>query len=414
LKTGVENKISTPTFCNQGVFYMNLKEKREDAEVIIENYARSHAGTAFVAGQLGGQFGADRIPLTALTVAMVHHLCNLYEVNDKAAEAIYLASTLRRLTINGTVIAQTLLNWIPFAGPAANSATTYLLTKSAGHDCINDIEHDRMTLEEQAKKAVCQIAMSTTSDLMSGVASDVAGSVVEGMTENVKQAIDNLVQNSDFIASHAPEINDLLNDPSLQQGEKIFLSSFFNSVYKTAMEGETPNSKEALENAFFNAIAVMANTNDLIKIKKSFSNEFRSQIESDCASYYNATSDKRKKEILVDLLKNIRKLEMIETNSSYNSHEDNIETRVIKIIAEQLGMREDIESDASFIDDLGADSLDAVELVMALEEEFECEIPDDDAEKITTVQQAIDYIRRNILIGFSNILYLPCKRSYQM
>jgi acyl carrier protein len=70
----------------------------------------------------------------------------------------------------------------------------------------------------------------------------------------------------------------------------------------------------------------------------------------------------------------------------------NIEERVKKIVAEQLGVKEDIANDASFVDDLGADSLDTVELVMALEEEFECEIPDDEAEKITTVQQAIDYI----------------------
>ncbi|MEQ1559214.1 MAG: acyl carrier protein [Methyloglobulus sp.] len=73
----------------------------------------------------------------------------------------------------------------------------------------------------------------------------------------------------------------------------------------------------------------------------------------------------------------------------------NIEERVKKIVAEQLGVKEDIAIDASFVDDLGADSLDTVELVMALEEEFECEIPDDEAEKITTVQQAIDYIVKN-------------------
>lgn len=71
----------------------------------------------------------------------------------------------------------------------------------------------------------------------------------------------------------------------------------------------------------------------------------------------------------------------------------NIEMRVKKIIVEQLGVKEDeVTNDASFVDDLGADSLDTVELVMALEEEFETEIPDEDAEKITTVQQAIDYI----------------------
>ena len=72
----------------------------------------------------------------------------------------------------------------------------------------------------------------------------------------------------------------------------------------------------------------------------------------------------------------------------------NIEEQVKKIVAEQLGVKEDsVTSDASFVDDLGADSLDTVELVMALEEEFEMEIPDEDAEKITTVQQAVDYIK---------------------
>lgn len=71
-----------------------------------------------------------------------------------------------------------------------------------------------------------------------------------------------------------------------------------------------------------------------------------------------------------------------------------IEEQVKSIVAEQLGVKEDeVTPAASFVDDLGADSLDTVELVMALEEEFETEIPDDDAEKITTVQQAIDFIK---------------------
>jgi len=73
-----------------------------------------------------------------------------------------------------------------------------------------------------------------------------------------------------------------------------------------------------------------------------------------------------------------------------------IPERVKRIVAEQLGVKEEVENGASFVDDLGADSLDTVELVMALEEEFECEIPDEDAEKITTVQQAIDYIEKNV------------------
>jgi acyl carrier protein len=71
-----------------------------------------------------------------------------------------------------------------------------------------------------------------------------------------------------------------------------------------------------------------------------------------------------------------------------------IEQRVKKIIAEQLGVAEDqVTNDKSFVDDLGADSLDTVELVMALEDEFHIEIPDEDAEKITTVQHAIDYAK---------------------
>jgi acyl carrier protein len=75
----------------------------------------------------------------------------------------------------------------------------------------------------------------------------------------------------------------------------------------------------------------------------------------------------------------------------------NIEDRVKKIVAEQLGVKEEeVKAEASFVDDLGADSLDTVELVMALEEEFETEIPDEEAEKITTVQLAIDYINDNL------------------
>lgn len=72
------------------------------------------------------------------------------------------------------------------------------------------------------------------------------------------------------------------------------------------------------------------------------------------------------------------------------------EERVRKIVIEQLGVTEDqATNEASFVDDLGADSLDTVELVMALEEEFECEITDEDAEKITTIQLAIDYVNEH-------------------
>ncbi|MBA2648566.1 MAG: acyl carrier protein [Legionella sp.] len=74
-----------------------------------------------------------------------------------------------------------------------------------------------------------------------------------------------------------------------------------------------------------------------------------------------------------------------------------IEDRVRKIVVQQLGVKEEeLKNDASFVDDLGADSLDTVELVMALEEEFETEIPDEKAEKITTISEAINYIESNL------------------
>ncbi|MAR32111.1 MAG: acyl carrier protein [Porticoccaceae bacterium] len=72
-----------------------------------------------------------------------------------------------------------------------------------------------------------------------------------------------------------------------------------------------------------------------------------------------------------------------------------VEERVIKMVAEQLGVKEDdIQTGSSFVEDLGADSLDTVELIMALEEEFDAEIPDEDAEKIATVEDAINYINQ--------------------
>ncbi|OGP65205.1 MAG: acyl carrier protein [Deltaproteobacteria bacterium RBG_16_42_7] len=72
-----------------------------------------------------------------------------------------------------------------------------------------------------------------------------------------------------------------------------------------------------------------------------------------------------------------------------------IESKVKKIIVDQLGVtEEEVKSEASFVDDLGADSLDTVEMVMAFEEEFNIEIPDEDAEKIKTVKDAVDYINK--------------------
>lgn len=75
----------------------------------------------------------------------------------------------------------------------------------------------------------------------------------------------------------------------------------------------------------------------------------------------------------------------------------NIDERVKSVVEKQLNVKkEDIKNESKFIEDLNADSLDTVELVMGLEEEFETEIPDEEAEKITTVQEAIDYVNKNL------------------
>lgn len=80
--------------------------------------------------------------------------------------------------------------------------------------------------------------------------------------------------------------------------------------------------------------------------------------------------------------------------------DESVEAKVKKIIVEQLGVNpEEVTKEASFIDDLGADSLDTVELVMAFEEEFDAEIPDEEAEKLRTVGDAIDYIEKKLKVS---------------
>ena len=84
-------------------------------------------------------------------------------------------------------------------------------------------------------------------------------------------------------------------------------------------------------------------------------------------------------------------------NTGKSLSSDEISQAVLRVIVDQLGVNpDDVKLDSSFVDDLGADSLDTVELVMALEEKFDTVIPDEDAEKITTVRSAIDYIKAHV------------------
>lgn len=105
--------------------------KREKAIAIIDNYSWYHAGTALTVGAFGGQFGIDRYALTALTIAMIESICNVYEIQSRTAKNLYIARAIGRLTRNGTVIAHAILNWLPL-GSIANCATTFFLTRNAG------------------------------------------------------------------------------------------------------------------------------------------------------------------------------------------------------------------------------------------------------------------------------------------
>lgn len=123
---------------------------RNQAEDIVDGYAVAHSGTAVVVGFFGGQFGADRIALTALTTRMILEICDLYSIQDYTARTIHVAAALTRLTIKGTAIAHTILNFIP-GGSLVNGATTYFLTRNAGMKCIDEIENKRMNTKDQLK-----------------------------------------------------------------------------------------------------------------------------------------------------------------------------------------------------------------------------------------------------------------------
>lgn len=126
---------------------MSLKSK---AIEIIDGYAAAHSGTAIVVGAFGGQFGADRVALSLLTRSMILDICDLYGIDDYTARTIHVTAALARLTIKGTAIAHTILNYIP-GGSLVNGATTYFLTRSAGMKCIEEIENDLMNTKDQLK-----------------------------------------------------------------------------------------------------------------------------------------------------------------------------------------------------------------------------------------------------------------------
>jgi hypothetical protein len=126
--------------------------KKEEAISLVERFCYYHAGTAITVGACGGQFGLDRVPLTALTVKMILNICDIYEIKDNWARMIHVSAAIARLTVNGTTLGHTILNWIP-GGCFVNGATTFFLTRNAGMKCINEIEQGNMTVNKQLIQA---------------------------------------------------------------------------------------------------------------------------------------------------------------------------------------------------------------------------------------------------------------------
>jgi uncharacterized protein (DUF697 family) len=219
-----------------------------EAARVIDKFAVLHLKTAFIAGQFGGQFGLDRIPLTALTITMIISICDLYNIKDNKAKAIHVLSAIGRLTFRGTVIAQTMVNWIPIAGPLANSIVTYVLTKRAGWDCVNDIRKNRMNVKDQMEYAIRRGTVVVAGDTIS----DVSGAISSDVIEDLIVDTNIVVQTTEALSEVFTEI---LNDETLIGAEKVLLSSIISGMSRDIIENKTRTFREYIWNGLMMGIA---------------------------------------------------------------------------------------------------------------------------------------------------------------
>lgn len=168
---------------------MKAKEKRERALAIVDDYCLYHCGTAITVGFMGGQFGADTYALSALTIAMIEKICNVYGIKNRAAKNVHIARALGRLTIRGTAIARAILNYIPM-GCIANGATSYFLTRGAGIQCIDEIEKEQMNMNSQLILGAKDIAVTTLKGTLGEYIEDSTSGICDDALEKVKDALD--------------------------------------------------------------------------------------------------------------------------------------------------------------------------------------------------------------------------------
>lgn len=226
--------------------------KRERALEIVEEYAWYHGGTATVSGFLGGQFGLDRIPLTALTIKMINSICQIYGISDKAARNIHIARAIGRLTINGTAIGNTLLNWLPL-GSFANGLTSYYLTINAGKKCVNEIEQEQMNVSDQLKNGLVDVAVTAAAKIVSPVILKEATGITEDIAENVKNALE--------LSSSDSAVNSVISDfiDNIPSELNVGIDSALGATVKESLISCIKNEgvikpKEIIRNVFFSSL----------------------------------------------------------------------------------------------------------------------------------------------------------------
>lgn len=162
--------------------------QKEKALSIVDEYSFYHAGTAITVGAFGGQFGIDTVALTTLTISMIESICNVYEIHDRKAKNIHIANAIARLTYKGTIIAKTILNWIPL-GSLANGATTYFLTRNAGMKCIEEIEHGKMNVKGQLVQGFKDLSATVVASHFGDCIENIPADISEDVVENIKGAL---------------------------------------------------------------------------------------------------------------------------------------------------------------------------------------------------------------------------------
>lgn len=234
-----------------------MMSPKEKALAIVDDYSLYHAGTAIAVGAMGGQFGADTVALTALTVSMIESICNVYGIHDRKAKNIHIATAIARLTYKGTVLAKTILNWIPM-GCLANGATTYFLTRNAGIKCIQEIERGKMNVKGQLVQGLKDLSVTVVASQLGDSIEHLPEHLSEDVVENIKETL-----NSDVSADLGTDslISCIENIPTEAMAgiNKAIGISLRAAVIKCLQGGAKTNTSEMLSKVILGALVSMIN-----------------------------------------------------------------------------------------------------------------------------------------------------------